>query len=82
LDEHIEAAKLFANALRCRRDRLIISNIELHGMGIRADTFCGRLTLLEIARSHQNREAVRRKVFRDLKADTLISAGYQCDRFI
>jgi hypothetical protein len=51
-------------------------------MGIRADTFCCRLTLLEIARSHQNREAVRRKVFRDLKADTLIGAGYQCDRFI
>jgi hypothetical protein len=31
---------------------------------------------------HQNREAVRHKVFRDLKADTLIGAGDECDRFI
>jgi hypothetical protein len=44
-------------------------------MGIRADPFCGRPTLLEIARSDQNREAMRRKVICDLKANTMVGAG-------
>jgi hypothetical protein len=51
-------------------------------MGIRADALCGGLTLLEISRSDQNREAMRHKVFRDLKADALIGAGDECDRFV
>jgi hypothetical protein len=81
LNQHVEAAKLLADTLRRCRNRFMISNIELHSMGIRADAFCGRLALLEIARSNQNREAVWHEVFRDLKADTLIGAGDECDRF-
>jgi hypothetical protein len=60
----------------------MIGNIELHGVRIGADAFCSRLALLEITRSNQHREAVRHEVLRDLKADTLIGAGDECDRFI
>ena len=82
LNQHVEAAELVANALRRRRNRFVISYIQLHSVGIRADTVSRRQTLLEIARSNQNGESVRHEVSRDLQADTLIGAGDECNRFI
>jgi hypothetical protein len=51
-------------------------------MRIRADAVCGCLTLLDIARAKQHRETVGQKIFRDLKADSLIGAGDEGNGFI
>jgi hypothetical protein len=81
LDKHVEAAKLFAGALRGSGDRSLIRHVELERVGVRVNFPSRSRAALEIARPHQHREAVRREILCDLKTDSLISSGDQGDRF-
>jgi hypothetical protein len=82
VDEHVEAAKLVADALRRGGDRSLIRHIELERMGVRPNLLGRGLAALEIARPDQHSEAVCREILCDLKTDSLISPGDQGDRFV
>ena len=57
-------------------------SMELEGTGIRSHTLRGHLPMLDVARPEQNREAVRREIFRDLQTDSFIGPGDQGDWFV
>ncbi len=82
LDEHVETAKLLANALRRGGDRSLNRHVELERVGVRPDLPGRGLAALEIARPDQHSEAVRGEILCDLKTDSLIRPGDQGDGFI
>ena len=82
VDEHVEAAKLLADALRRGGDRSLIRHVELERVGVRPDLLGRGLAPLEIARPDQHGEAVRCEILCDLKSDPLIGPGDQGDGFI
>jgi hypothetical protein len=82
VDEHVEAAKLLADALRRRGDRSLIRHVELEGACVRPNLLGRTLAALEIARPDQHSKAVYHEIFCDLKTDSLISPGDQGDGFV
>jgi Bacterial regulatory proteins, tetR family len=79
IDEHVEAAKLLADALRRRGDRSMIRHIELERACVRPNLLRRSLAALEIARPDQHSEAMCHEILCDLKTDSLISPGDQGD---
>jgi hypothetical protein len=73
--EHVEMAELVPNALCRGNDRGLIRDVELESAGIGSDALRGRFPMLEIARSDEHGEAVRRKILRDLKTDCFVGPG-------
>ena len=82
VDEHVEAAKLLADALRRGGDRSLIRHVELERAGVRPNLLGRSLAALEIARPDQHSEAVCHEILCDLKTDSLISPGDQGDGFV
>ncbi len=81
VDEDIEPAKLLADALRRGGDRSLIRHVELERAGVRPNLLRRGLAAFEIARPDKHYKAMRREIFCDLKADSLIGPGDQGDRF-
>jgi hypothetical protein len=74
--EHIETAEFVADSLCCGSDGALIGDIELDGASVVSDTLRRPLAVLEAARPDEDREAVPREVFRDLKSDSFVGPGY------
>ena len=60
----------------------LIRDVELEGVDVRSDGLRGRLALLEIARTDEHGEAVRREILCDLKTNSLVGPGDQGDGFV
>src|SRR5229473_7438755 len=82
VDEHVEAAKFLADALRRSGDRSLIRHVELERASVRPNLLGRSLAAREIARPDQHSEAVCREIHCDLKTDSLISPGDQGDGFV
>ena len=80
--EHVETAELIPNAFCRGRDRGLICDVELKGVGIRSDALRRRFPMGKVARPDEHGEAVRRKVLRDLKTDPLVGPGNQGNWFV
>jgi hypothetical protein len=82
LDEHVEAAKLVADARRRGGDRSLIRHVELERMGVSLDRPGRVLPARQIARTRQDSEVFRSQILCDLKADPLVGPRDQGDRFV
>jgi hypothetical protein len=82
VDEHVEAAKLVADALRCGGDRSLIRHVELERAGVSLDQFGSLVSPREIARTDQDGEVLRGQFFLQSEADPLIGPCDQGDGFV
>src|SRR4029077_3676058 len=82
VDEHVETAKLLADALRRRGDRSRIRHVELKRPGVRPNLLGRSLAALKIARTDQDCETVCYEILCDLKTDSLIGPGDQGYGFV
>ena len=73
IDQHVEPPELLADALGRRVGGGLIGDVELEDSRIALDARRGLPPMLEVARSDEHGEAVRRQILGDLKTDSLLA---------
>jgi hypothetical protein len=82
LNEHVETAELLAYPFRRLGDRRRVRHVELEGVGVRPDLPRRSLASSQIARPHQNGEAVSGEILGDLETDPLVGPSNQGDGLV